>query len=660
MANLALTNVCNLDCPYCFAGSNVGHVEGPRQDLSESKFEAALDLLERSGIAEARLLGGEPTLHPRFAHFVERALTRGFRVAVFSNAIMPESALRSLEEAPAERVSLLVNARAEQDHQPAQWEKVRETYRRLGNRVALGYNIDSRAPRMDFLLDHIVRFGLSPLVRLGLAHPRLEGGNRSLRPRDYPSVGGRILEFAEAARAVGVALEFDCGFVPCMFSQTGREWLQMPDLGRRCNPILDLLPNGEFISCYPLATLHREKLTQIVDAAELRRRFTAQFDDLRQATLYPECVQCEFRARGECTGGCLSASLLRSRSTTFTVSERRQAPEQKPAKIIPWAIPYIDQPAEFWQDLARSFDGHIREVYFPPPLEVLGTGRPEQPSRFREEFLRHAPLARSLLLNAITLPAPVEQVAPAVIEAVRRYRDEYGIESATVANLSLAERIRDAMPEFPLTASILMDIFQPNQALMLKGVCDTLVPASRMVRDLNALKVLRAAFPGRIRLLVNEACVSGCPYRVEHFHEMASGFEDPRSLCDDLLAREPWLRLTGSWILPQHLPYYEDICDEMKLAGRVTLHDPVKYRRVLAAYIRRQPLAPHEIGGGPASPLEPIDISEEFVYRTSRCGQTCHSCSFCRDYYDSWRSSRAPYPQLVQIRLPAAAGRAMA
>jgi hypothetical protein len=121
---------------------------------------------------------------------------------------------------------------------------------------------------------------------------------------------------------------------------------------------------------------------------------------------------------------------------------------------------------------------------------------------------------------------------------------------------------------------------------------------------------------------------------VQHFQEMASGLSHPQSLCQELLEQQPWMRLTGAWVLPQHLHLYDGLYDELKLAGRVTLGEEAAYRRVLEAYICRRPLGPHAIGGGPASVLEPIEITEEFFARTLECGQRCHECSRCREYYE--------------------------
>lgn len=277
---------------------------------------------------------------------------------------------------------------------------------------------------------------------------------------------------------------------------------------------------------------------------------------------------------------------------------------------------------------------HIREVYLPLPRAIVGSGRPVQDEEHRDNFLRGSPFPVSIVVNPITLPRPVDDMAGPVISELERLDKEFGLAGVTVTNLLLAARIREKLPDLPLSASVLMDISQPNQAVMLKDICDTLVPSNRIMRNLPAIKKLRSAFSGRIRLLVNEACLPGCPYRVQHFHEMGGDFLFPHSLCDELLSNHPWMRLTGAWVLPQHLKFYSDLYDELKLAGRVTLQDPGRYRYVLEAYVRREPLSPHDIGGGPASVTRPMDITDDFFHRTSTCGYMCGECVYCREYWD--------------------------
>lgn len=298
-----------------------------------------------------------------------------------------------------------------------------------------------------------------------------------------------------------------------------------------------------------------------------------------------------------------------------------------------WALPYIDQPLSFWEDLADRYGEHILDIFFPLSPTLIGSGRPPLPDRHLETFVSKAPVPKAALLNAVTLPGPVRESARPVIEELRKLQGEVGLENATIANLRLAEEIRQALPDLKLTASVLMEINHPNQALMLNGFFDVLVPGSRAMRHLPSLRALKKAFQGKLRLLVNESCLGGCPYRQQHFHEMCSGVPEPESLCNGLLDREPWMRLTGAWVVPQYLHYFENAYDELKLAGRVTLQDPDRFLHVFSSYLNRTPLLPCDIGGGPSSVLEPIEMPEDLYAFTLQCGQRCHECRRCEEYY---------------------------
>jgi hypothetical protein len=299
-----------------------------------------------------------------------------------------------------------------------------------------------------------------------------------------------------------------------------------------------------------------------------------------------------------------------------------------------WTIPYVDQGLDFWQEIEGRFGQQVREVYFPTPGGRFASGRGPQPQRFLEDMLRHTRLAKSVLVNPIILPQPVEAMAPGILACLRWLRDEFGVGSVTVASLGLARLIRDELPDLTVIASVLMGIATPAQALLVRDSVHGITVDNRLLRDLAGLKRLRSAFPGEMRLIVNEACIAGCPYRAQHFYEMGYGDGSPRSLCQAMLDDRPWLRLTGAWILPRHLGFYDGLYDGLKLAGRVTLRDRNRYLSVLGAYVQRGPILPRDIGGGPASPLEPIDVSDEWFETVLHCDKRCDVCSVCREQYE--------------------------
>jgi collagenase-like PrtC family protease len=236
----------------------------------------------------------------------------------------------------------------------------------------------------------------------------------------------------------------------------------------------------------------------------------------------------------------------------------------------------------------------------------------------------------AVLINPLVLPLPLDQIGDQVLDELDRLREEYGVGAATLGDARLAELVRQRLPGLQLTASCLLEVTEPGQAQALRGVFDTLVPSTRLTRRPDRLAPLRAAFGGRLRLLVNEGCLDSCLERKQHFYEMAHGGDFPQSLCRERLARDPWLRLTGAWILPQHLSQLDACADEFKLAGRVTLRDPDHYRRVLRAYVERRALWPHEIGGGPATVSARTSVSRAHFRWMLECDHGCGDCAVCR------------------------------
>jgi radical SAM protein with 4Fe4S-binding SPASM domain len=339
MANLTVTTTCNLECPFCFAENEMGGsaCEGTDPYISLEAFERQLAFIDRSGIDHVRLIGGEPTLHPQFPELVRRA--GGRHVVVFSNGLMSEQALACLERLAPSACTVLVNMNATRfadGPRPHETRRRALSVHRLGPRALLGFTIFRVAFDLEPLLELIIEAGAKRAIRLGLAQPILGGCNEFLHPKQYPAVGRRITAFADRAARVGVRLEFDCGFVRCMFSDDDIKRLEGAgaDLGWRCNPILDLSPEGRVAHCFPLGGVGIP-LTDDLDADDARRRLSAKVQHYRIAGIYRECSRCEYKRRGECTGGCLATAMRRFRDRPIRVSIPRRARQDKPGLNVP-------------------------------------------------------------------------------------------------------------------------------------------------------------------------------------------------------------------------------------------------------------------------------------------------------------------------------------
>lgn len=293
--------------------------------MTNETFLSALDFLQRSGMTQVRLLGGEPTLHPRITEFLEEIQKRDLSAMVFSNGLMPESVLDYLEKSVEGRITLMINA-AVMENPAEEIQKQRAVLKRLRGKAMLGVNITSPSVDLSILLEWAMEFRLSPFIRLGLAHPCHGGENRYLHPSQYVAVGDRLQHFRKKARQMGISLRYDCGFVPCLFGESEPEALKeiFGEAQFVCSPIPDILPDGSLIPCYPLGNGFREeKIPAEEGAAEVRVRFSRQLQSFRGPGIYRECESCPFRQAGLCPGGCLAATLQRLRggkNTKITVA----------------------------------------------------------------------------------------------------------------------------------------------------------------------------------------------------------------------------------------------------------------------------------------------------------------------------------------------------
>ncbi len=78
LANLDLTNRCNLNCPICFANANAaGYIYEPDYEQVVAMLGQLRDLRPTPATA-VQFSGGEPTLHPRFFDIVAQAGKMGF------------------------------------------------------------------------------------------------------------------------------------------------------------------------------------------------------------------------------------------------------------------------------------------------------------------------------------------------------------------------------------------------------------------------------------------------------------------------------------------------------------------------------------------------------------------------------------------------------
>jgi len=98
-----ITRRCNLACPHCYIDAGQ-----PREgELPNSEIFRLLDEMSSMGVWAVTFTGGEPTMHPNFAQFVQFARNKGLLVGIATNGMFLSDEL--LDQLPREGVIISVS-----------------------------------------------------------------------------------------------------------------------------------------------------------------------------------------------------------------------------------------------------------------------------------------------------------------------------------------------------------------------------------------------------------------------------------------------------------------------------------------------------------------------------------------------------------------------
>jgi radical SAM protein with 4Fe4S-binding SPASM domain len=311
--NILITNHCPRKCSFCFARSKTGQAlsANKARQMSLEQLDKIMDFLERSGDKQLRLLGGEPTCHTELAPIIDRALARGFQVHLFSNCMMPAKVADYLASLPADKVSLLANVSISENDTLEQKKRVEYALSVLGKRVQLGITVISPDFEYRYLLYLIDRYQLRRRIRVGIAQPIVGHDNAFLPPEQYRTTGKALVQMALECEGRDVLIGFDCGLTLCMFDGEDFAVLARCSEGFKtvCQPILDVGPDMNVWHCFPLSDVNNLFFNDFQDRQAMISAFREKTLPYRSFGCMPECRQCVYLRRGQCTGGCLAHAM---------------------------------------------------------------------------------------------------------------------------------------------------------------------------------------------------------------------------------------------------------------------------------------------------------------------------------------------------------------
>ena len=316
MANIAITNYCNLRCKYCFADDMI---QEEKMSITMDDFRQILDFLSRTPKNHVGIIGGEPTLHPHFDEILKetnkycRELNTG--ATLFTNGTNLEKYLPLI----GERIGLLINTNAPQFTPEAEYQKTMDVLEHLAdlswfddgsgkNRATVGCNVYPTLTDYSYIWEIVDKYHLTHL-RTSVVSP---GGCfkelRADKEAYFNQMKPIFLTHCENAIKHNCILNMDCGHIPaCYFNSDERE---LVDAATRapgndfCSPVVDITSDFRATSCF--GAYDPVDIRDFKDLIELERFLMAKKVLPRaEKNCTGRCTTCKKHKLLQCQGGCL-------------------------------------------------------------------------------------------------------------------------------------------------------------------------------------------------------------------------------------------------------------------------------------------------------------------------------------------------------------------
>lgn len=319
MPNIMLTYGCNLKCPYCFANE---FVNKKSSYITEENFKKAIDFLTREDVTRIGLIGGEPTLHPKFKEFLEYIINnrRVAEATIYTNGILID---KYINQIISPKFRLLVNCNSPKEITEEQFNELRENLRTLidehymRDRMNLGINLYSDDLDYSYIFDLLKMCDLHR-VRISLTVPDFSICGDMNAIEYFKIRKPFLLKFLHDMQENNILPYYDCNKPPyCIWTDEEKEWLEnmveqyhvesnLVGDHSFCYPVIDILPDLQAVRCFGMSEYEKVNINDFNGVSEIATYFLNHIDTASyQIPAIDECKTCKKRQLRKCTAGCI-------------------------------------------------------------------------------------------------------------------------------------------------------------------------------------------------------------------------------------------------------------------------------------------------------------------------------------------------------------------
>ena len=326
MANIMMTDACNLHCPYCFANE---FVNKDKNEISEEAFDKATEFIIGDDTHKTiGLIGGEPTHHSKFDYLMKKLIKNNkiHGIVIYTNGVLLD---KFWDVICHPKTHLLINCNSPKDMGEEKYGiliknlDVLFNQKMCGDRVTLGINMYNKCFEYDYMLNLLKTFNQKH-VRFSITVPNIDE-NRNIDAHSYFNMmKPRMLEFFHELLNAGIIPNFDCNKIPsCLMKDKelhefdkylSNEYIRsnidksnIVTSNVNCRPVIDIRQDLTAVRCFGLSETTKQDIANYAGITELENYYIRTVDAYAYNTSYcKKCNNCHLRSVMKCTGGCLA------------------------------------------------------------------------------------------------------------------------------------------------------------------------------------------------------------------------------------------------------------------------------------------------------------------------------------------------------------------
>lgn len=249
---------------------------------------------------------------------------------------------------------------------------------------------------------------------------------------------------------------------------------------------------------------------------------------------------------------------------------------------------YLEQ-LEKYKDNIDSFYFGLQGTFSSHYTNTIGTVEKQlvfQQNTYRFLENTKGKYKRFLTLNSCFYPESEFNQAVMVYNRLVPFYETFELDGVIVADFTLAKAIHQIIPQLEIQTSCNTYQFLTKTFDYWNKECGTTTfnPPREILRIPHLLKEAKAT-GYRLKCIINEPCLFGCPHQINHACYIAAGGVPVQLYCDR--DNKDFTDIFKSnFVLPRHLKLFDDYVNVYKIAGRGKDTNEIAY--ILDAYVNER------------------------------------------------------------------------